>query len=559
MSIAAIAGPLRTTASPVLVVRRLCCACVIGAGLLSLVACGGQSDSQKAAAFNPSAPPSGNPTTPGNAEVPYTPGVFQPYKGLAFQCAQPRTGIDPNTGRAYPDLQGTVASENNWLRSWLNDTYLWYREVPDLDPNDYQTPDYFDLLKTPALTASGAPKDKFHFTYPTAKWEALSQSGVSAGYGAQWFIINPTPPRQIVVAYVEPGSPAASAGVMRGDKVVQIDGADAVNGGTQATVDVLNAALFPDDVGQRHQFQLEPVTGAAYTVSLTSANITSVPVQNVSAVATTAGTVGYMLFNDHIATAESQLIQAVNDLKARGVDDLVLDIRYNGGGFLDIANELAFMIAGPARTSGQVFEQLTFNDKYTSTDPVTGRALTPTLFHSTTQDFSAGDGNPLPTLNLNRVFVLTGSGTCSASESIINSLRGVGVEVVQIGGTTCGKPYGFYATPNCGTTYFAIQFKGVNAQGFGDYTDGFSPQNTAGAAGERIAGCAVADDFSHPLGDRNEARLAAAIGYLESGGATCPTPPSGPVAQAKTRLSTWSVEGFMYKQPWRENRILREP
>ncbi len=67
------------------------------------------------------------------------------------------------------------------------------------------------------------------------------------------------------------------------------------------------------------------------------------------------------------------------------------------------------------------------------------------------------------------MFVLTGPNTCSASESIINALQGVDVEVIQIGSTTCGKPYGFYPQDNCGTTYFSVEFKGVNAKGFGDY------------------------------------------------------------------------------------------
>ena len=91
-------------------------------------------------------------------------------------------------------------------------------------------------------------------------------------------------------------------------------------------------------------------------------------------------------------------------------------------------------------------------------------------------------------MNLSRVYVLTGGTTCSASESIINGLRGVDVEVIQIGSTTCGKPYGFYPEDNCGTTYFSIQFKGVNAAGFGDYADGFSPSNTSGAAARRVPG-----------------------------------------------------------------------
>ena len=65
----------------------------------------------------------------------------------------------------------------------------------------------------------------------------------------------------------------------------------------------------------------------------------------------------------------------------------------------------------------------------------------------------------------------------------MNSLRGVDVEVIQIGSTTRGKPYGFYPTDNCGTTYFTIQFRASNAKGFGDYSDGFSPANTAGVQG----------------------------------------------------------------------------
>ncbi|MDZ7769432.1 MAG: hypothetical protein U5K38_10330 [Woeseiaceae bacterium] len=74
-------------------------------------------------------------------------------------------------------------------------------------------------------------------------------------------------------------------------------------------------------------------------------------------------------------------------------------------------------------------------------------------------------GQALPTLDLPRVFVLTGPGTCSASESIINGLRGVDVDVVQVGSTTCGKPYGFYPTGNCGTTYFTIQVSRRERQG----------------------------------------------------------------------------------------------
>ena len=442
-------------------------------------------------------------------------GVFLPSSTYDAMCAAPRAGTS--------DRRGTVTDQNNWLRSWTNELYLWYGEVTDRDPSLYTTENYFPLLKTAATTTSGQPKDKFHFIYDTAVWEQLSQSGISAGYGAEFAILAGTPPRRIVVAYTEAGSPAATQ-LQRGDEVLQVDGADAVNGSTQAIVDTLNAGLFPDNTGENHTFMVRSTSGATRTVAMTSANITHVPVPIVTTLNTASGQVGYIQFNDHIATAETPLRNAISLLDNANVTDLILDLRYNGGGYLDLASELAYMIGNPTLTSGRTFEKIVFNDKNPSRNPVTGQSLTPTPFHSTTQGWpgQSPSGQPLPTLSLNSVYIITGSGTCSASESIINSLRGVNVNVYLIGSTTCGKPYGFYPTDNCGTTYFTIQFRGENAANFGDYTDGFSPANTQGVRGTAVAGCSVADDFSHALGDQAEARIAAALSFRASNNQNCP-------------------------------------
>jgi hypothetical protein len=172
------------------------------------------------------------------------------------------------------------------------------------------------------------------------------------------------------------------------------------------------------------------------------------------------------------------------------------------------------------------------------------------------------DGASLPVLDLptRRVYVLTGPGTCSASESIMNGLRGVDVEVIQIGSTTCGKPYGFYPTDNCGTTYFTIQFRGINAKNFGDFTDGFSPENTdpAGIVGTVVPGCSVGDDFSSQLGDPLEARFAAAIQYRDSG--SCPDV-TGAAAPGMSKLGAPAPvsDGVVVKNPFLTNRILRRP
>lgn len=485
-------------------------------------------------------------------------GVFRASSNYEAKCAAPRSGNDPD-GNPWPDVAGTAVDEKNWLRSWTHELYLWYDEVPDLDPATRTVADYFDLMKTSATTDSGQDKDKFHFTYPTDDWLALSESGETIGFGLLWALFNPdlaNGPREVVVAFAESGYSGAVNGVMRGDRILAVDGVD-IQDATNAGVDTLNAGLYPSEAGESHTFTIQPVGGgASHDVTLQSQSITSTPVQNVRVINSGGAKIGYLLFNDHIEPAEAQLVDAVQQLAAADIDDLVIDIRYNGGGYLSIASELAYMVAGSAATSGKTFEQLEFNDQYSDTNPVTGEPLDPVPFFSMGQGFSVDRSTALPTLNLSRVFVLTGEGTCSASESIINSLRGVDVEVIQIGTTTCGKPYGFYPADNCGTTYFSIQFKGVNAKGEGDYTDGFSPQNTASGAGESLPGCSVADDFEHALGAESEAVLAEALQYRTSG--TCMATP----ASASGRVGAQSVSErkvTIAKSPWHQNRILQRP
>jgi hypothetical protein len=181
--------------------------------------------------------------------------------------------------------------------------------------------------------------------------------------------------------------------------------------------------------------------------------------------------VGYLEFIDHNVGAQDDLITAFQQLKSQGVQDLILDLRRNSGGFLYIALAAASMVTGPA-SSGKVFEHLQFNDKRAA------RTARSALNFSSSLQFGESQylaGTPLPQLGLTRLFVLTTPATCSSSESIINSLRGVDVEVIRIGDTTCGKPYGFERKDNCGLAYFPIEFKGTNAKGFGDYTAGFTP------------------------------------------------------------------------------------
>lgn len=490
-----------------------------------------------------------NPSPPSNNG--YRPGVFPAASTFAGQCSRPRPGTQDRSGGTF--------TENMFLRSWTNELYLWYSEVPDLDPSGMTTAEYFERLKTIALTPSGRSKDQFHFTYPTAVWEDLSEAGIEIGYGAQWIILAGAPPRKVVVAFVEPNTSAYVMNVERGAEVLAADGVDVVYANSNSAVDQLNAAFFPATKGEQHTFRIRETDGTTRTVTLVSDEIVHQPVLVSTTFDQSGVPVGYLLFNDHIAPAEQELIDAIGTLRNANVQDLILDVRYNGGGYLDIASQLAYMIAGRSLTAGQPFERLVFNDKHPSTNPVTGQPLEPTPFHTTALGFSAPAGTPLPTLNLDRVYVITSNNTCSASESIMNGLRGVGVDVYQIGSTTCGKPYGFYPQDNCGTTYFSIQFEGRNAQDFGEYPDGFTPRNSRDIGSVELPGCAVADDFTRDLGDPGEARLAAALSFRASNNTSCPAASGvAPIPGVSAKQSLSNADGLMFKSPARENRILRD-
>ena len=475
-------------------------------------------------------------------------GQYDSARSLEGFCANPRADS------AYGDRVGSITDENFWIRSYSNDTYLWYRELDDIDPGTIDsTGQYFELMKTDALTETGNPKDQFHFTYDTEEWELLSQSGISAGYGWELAFVSTSPPRSLVVAFNEPNTAASDNNVSRGAVIVSVDGAAVEDG----SADTLNAGLFPSELGESHTFVVRDLGATeTRTVVMESMEITSQPVKNVKTVDHNGTKVGYLTFNSHIATAEQQLITAVNQLKQANIDELVVDLRYNGGGYLDIAAELASMVAGEA-ASGRIFEETTFNDKYPSVNPITGRNLAPTYFPSTAAGFSAEEGSPLPKLNMSRVFVLASGGTASASEAFINGLRGIDVEVILIGANTRGKPYGFYGIDNCSTTYFTIQFKGSNAKGFGEYSDGFIPVDSDDMSAANVRGCLVEDDLQHALGDPEEARFAAALTFIDTG--SCPEDSAASSAKSATggaQKVYGSADGDI-QQPGFPGRILR--
>lgn len=472
---------------------------------------------------------------------------------FAQQCAADNMLADA------PLRNATLDMEKRWLRSYFDEAYLWREEVPTVDPGAANfssghhytdLSNYFDALLTPAITESGARRDQFSFMYPTQLWQSVSESATAPSHGIEWRMGSPTPPRDLRIAYIEPGSPADVAGLRRGDTLVSIDDVSA-DASDAASVDVLNAGLFPEILGATHNFILQRGAAQLPALSLTSTNVTTTPVPQSRVLTLSSGArAGYIVFNDHVLPAEGQLVTAISHLRSQNVSELVLDLRYNGGGFLFIASELATMIAGTTQTAGKTFETLLYNARRSADTEVTPFFDTSCFFINN----QCSNMQPLPTLNLKRVYVLAQSGTCSASEALINGLRGVDVEVILIGGTTCGKPYGFTAKDNCGISYFPIEFAGINAKGFGDYADGFTPGH--GPTPRYVPGCSVPDDLDHALGDPQEGMLAAAINHLSTG--LCPAQPFAAASRKRSISPDPNAAPLtLRRNPARSNRLLR--
>jgi C-terminal processing protease CtpA/Prc len=203
-----------------------------------------------------------------------------------------------------------------------------------------------------------------------------------------------------------------------------------------------------------------------------------------------------------VSQALSPADAAFAQFKSAGVADVVLDLRYNGGGLVSTGATLAGYIAG-SRGAGLNYARLLFNDKHSASNSSYAFAV------------------PTAALSLPRVFVLMGRRTCSASEQVINGLRGAGLNVVTIGETSCGKPVGFQPTTYCGTVYSIVNFESVNQVGTGRYFNGLTPT------------CAVAEDFTVAQASTADPLMAAAARYADAG--SCPAVSSAPVLPASQR------------------------
>ena len=374
----------------------------------------------------------------------------------------------------------SIADQRIWLKAFMADQYFWSANLAAGDESSTSLNSYFQsLLFTSA--------DRYSFSQSTAKFTQFFADGTRTGYGYSLAFSDATQ-TVLQVRFVEPLSPVGIAGLKRGDTIVSIDDYSPlqITGGSLANVDV---------EGISRTFTIKDTSGSVRTFTAISANYLLKPVVASNILTTPNGVkVGYLAYQEFINSSASELGKAFNDFRAAGVTELIVDLRYNGGGSVTTARNLASMMGG-AGLDGKIFAGLRFNAKNSASN-------FNYAFTSSSATLPA-----LPLEGLSRVFIIASSATASASELIINSLKPFR-NVITIGSTTFGKPYGFLPRDACGTTYNAVNFDSVNALGVGGYTSGLA------------ATCAVTDDLSKQLGDPAERRTAAALSYIQTG--ACP-------------------------------------
>ncbi|MBI3774019.1 MAG: peptidase S41 [Gammaproteobacteria bacterium] len=376
------------------------------------------------------------------------------------------------------------------------DAYLFLDLLPaNVDMSSYATA--AELLDALTATAREQNKDR-HFSYlttPAAEQQFFSD-GASVGFGIS---LSKRDTDHLYVTQVFGGSAASDAGFLRGDEIMAI-GTDATNLVSVAMLiaaNELNNALGPAQAGVQRTIRVQvPQSADPVDRTLIKRSYSVDPVPEYKIIERVGLTpVGYVNLRSFISPSEAPLRAAFRAFKAAYVNDIIIDVRYNGGGLVSIAETLAKLMS-PGR-SGQPMYSVRFNSRHSNEQR--------TVLFTDDADAVAG---------VNIAFIATVA-TASASELVINILEPY-ANIAIVGATTYGKPVGQYPfdQTGCDVRLRLITFKHVNRDNEGDFFDGLPNTAFSGKF------CAASDDITNPQGDVAEASVATALHWVNNN--ACP-------------------------------------
>ncbi|UCH13669.1 MAG: hypothetical protein JSV22_11240 [Bacteroidales bacterium] len=360
---------------------------------------------------------------------------------------------------------------NNEIYKIMQDIYLWYEHVPEVDVNTFESPyELMDYLKY-------KPLDKWSFVMPKDKYLLYFEEGEMIGHG---LLLGTDSTGRVRVSFVYTSADAFEQGVRRSWIVDKIN--DVV-----VTQDNLSDLIGPSEIGIRNKFDFINTGGEPVSLYLIKESLEITPVLHYEIITSNDKLIGYVVFQDFIDAAISELENVFTEFTSNDIDEIIIDLRYNAGGSLFVAEYISGWIAG-YKYSDRAFIKLIHNNKHTDLD---------TIINVPYKENG---------LDLERIFFITTNSTASASELLINGLEPF-MDVILIGDNTHGKPAGMYAMPFTNYNYVVLPvcFKFTNSDDEGDFYDGLVPDSYS------------ADDITKDFGDPDEDCLEEALNLMETG------------------------------------------
>lgn len=385
---------------------------------------------------------------------------------------------------------------NNWIDGVMRDKYLWYNDIPEKNNLDYSSnPTLF--FQSLLSEQERGDKTGYYSTIEKTTTSARSINSITLSYGME-YILYRLPDTQYYVArilYVLPNSPAEEAGIKRGDWIIASNGtpitADNYNQLLSSGTNAILSTMVYDDADD------EFIEGDDISITA-SRSIENNPIFLDTVYTRGSEKIGYLVYNSFVTGKNgyndkgylSEMVKCFERFKAQNVNQFILDLRYNSGGYVDCSQWLGTELA-PASVLDKTFAYTMANDKQSKQ-----KEILPFI----TQ---AKSGN----LDLSDLYVLTSSWTASASETIINSLKAY-MNVTLIGTKTEGKNVGgtIYENTQLGYTITPITFKVYNVLDKSDFDNGFVPEYIIDETGSM--------ERFYDLGDTREELLSKAISLI---------------------------------------------
>jgi carboxyl-terminal processing protease len=364
------------------------------------------------------------------------------------------------------------------------DVYLWNDQIPtNFNARAYEgPPEIMDAIRQYSTEPGfSSPVDHYSFAMKQQEWDNLS-NGIISDFGLSAFFFSDTDLR---VRLVEEASPAGKAGIRRGWKFVKVAGSNDISSGN---TDFLVQNIYESG---STAFTFEKPDGSTVDITLSSETYQENPVVLDSVYTTGAKKAGYIVFNSFLGDTGkviNEITSVFDRFVAENVTDVIVDLRYNGGGYVSVSEALANFLIKPA-ANGSIMMTQQYNENYSDLNEVT-------MFRKR------------GALNVNNIYFVVTDNTASASELLINNLKPY-MNVKLVGPEpTYGKPVGFFPIPVGDWYIFPVSFRSTNGQNQGNYFDGIAVDQL------------VNDGLDKDWGDQSEAALNSVLSYIGTGSFT---------------------------------------